>query len=104
MINRIIITNDHLALARQMQIDGSKETPMVDQQKPYGSEDIAADVLHILGEKKNNGDYPQQMRQQALSIHKEMALVLQAWLYTGEIKTGEFKRIDGEDGRRWVEI
>lgn len=104
MQTRIIITNDHIALARQFHFTGEFDAPMVDQKKPYGTEDVEGDVLRILGHEKQGGVYPQQMRQQARMVHNEMALVMQVWMYIGEIKAGEFKRIDGDDNRRWIEI
>lgn len=104
MESRIIITNDHIALARQFRLTGEFDAPMVDQKMPYGSDDVEGDVLRILGHEKEGGVYPQQMRQQARMVHRQMATVLQVWLYIGEIKAGEFKRIEGEDTRRWIEI
>lgn len=103
---RFEITKDHLKLLKRMNvfdIENPMDAPMINQKAPYGTVDIAGDVLEILGHEKGlSGEYPQQQRNQAAIVHDQMSIVLQILLRLGEIRTGEFKRVPDTD--RWVEI
>ena len=85
------ITKDHLKLLKRMYVgwdDCEFGAPAIDCKRPYGNSDVLDDIKEITGKRSN-------------ILHKQMKVVLQIILCTGEIKEGRYKLKEKYDSRSW---
>lgn len=98
-LTEFTITEDHLKLSRRMNVDYNAYTefgaPCIDPKRPYGNSSVIRDLIEILHpnvECDEDGDFDDFLEARVCALHKEMQLVLQIWLCTGQIRIGTFVR------------
>lgn len=99
-MQKFVVTHDHLKLLQRMWISWEYceyGAPAVDCKRPYGNGDVEGDIAEILGweyDKDNWDGMPDDLREAASSIHKEMKMVLQILVVNLHIYPGTYERPD----------
>lgn len=92
MEKRFSVTEDHLLLARAMNVGWCGDefgAPQIDPKRPYGNSDTLGDIEKITGRSQPN---PHR-------LHREMETVLQIILATGYFREGDY--VADEYRRNW---
>jgi len=96
-----LLTKNHIKLLRRMFVgwqDCETGAPEIDPKRPYGNRDVNNDIHEILtGEcvgsidsvRKNLTD---EEEKKYSKLHKETEIALQIVLFTGEFKSGLYKK------------
>lgn len=94
-----LVSPQHLALARRLWIvwyDGGDGAPGASKHRPYGNSGVLADVATIIGSRQPNLDegewYTPEEQRYLEGLHREMHLVVQIILHTGQMKPGVYKK------------
>lgn len=95
------LTDDHLKLLQRSYVDYDSYTETggfeQDPKRPYGNSDVAGDVFEILYGREfdfedevdaPDGDMPDELYENLMKVHKEVATALQIVLATGKFETG----------------
>ncbi len=85
------ITKDHLNLLKRMYVswdDCEFGAPSIDCKRPYGNSDVLDDIKEITGKRSH-------------ILHKQMKVVLQIVLSTGDFKEGRYKLKEKYDNTSW---
>lgn len=93
-VTEFTVTDDHLKLLRRAYVswdDCEFGAPEIDCKRPYGNSDVIGDLAEIFGiETDDEGDVPDDVRENLVRTHAETAVVLQIALATGEFRTGRY--------------
>lgn len=100
---KLILTDDHLTLLQNMNIDWDDceyGAPCVNPKRPYGNGDVESDVCENLGWVKEGDDghspcWSSVQRNKAYWIHREMLSALQICLQLMTLETGVYESATG---------
>ena len=93
-----LVLPQHLALARRLSIhwqDSEWGAPAASTTRPYGNSDALSDIAEAIGYRlltDEDGGYSPEEEKYLVGLHREMHLVLQIFLHTGQMKPGLYKR------------
>lgn len=104
MMKRFTVTEQHLALIRQLSIrwsGGEYGNPEIDPKRPYGNSDRARDVLTILGLRDPRDRVELSPEEEALAwrLHREVATALEILLAVGTFTPGVY--VAGDYSAAW---
>lgn len=90
-----LLTREHLALACHLQIvwyGAENGAPGASIVRPYGNSDLVSDVARCIGYRELEGGerYTTDEERYLEGIHREMHLVVQIILHTGQMKLGMY--------------
>lgn len=94
-ITEFTVTEDHIKLAREMNVDWEHTefgAPAIDGKRPYGDSNVTRDMAEILEipVPDEGEDLSDELEERLTRIHAEMGVVLQIALVTGEFKAGRY--------------
>lgn len=93
-----LVTGEHLALARHLWIvwyDAEGGAPGASIVRPYGDSSIISSVAHSIGYRQLTDAewcYSPEEEQYLESLHREMHIVVQIILHTGQMRPGVYKK------------
>lgn len=95
------LTEEHLALMRQMTVDWWNcefGAPAIDPKRPYGNGDVVMDIISILewpgAPQDSNEPLDPVLEDRACRLHEEMQHALQIVLCTGKFRPGVYQLCD----------
>ena len=101
------LKDEHIKLLRNMCVrwdDCEFGAPAIDCKRPYGNSDVYNDIAKILGIQGTVVDDVEMFSQEQTNfmneMHKEMEIVLQIVLFTGEFRPGEYVADQSADNWR----
>lgn len=103
------LSRDHITLAAHMHVRWGPDrhpwgAPEVNQKRPYGNGDPAADVIRILGWKVGEV-HDDELRDRAEELHEQMETAVQVILRNaGTVKPGLYHQVNPHDPRSWVRL
>ncbi len=93
-----LVTREHLALARRLWIvwyDAEGGAPGASIIRPYGESSVISSVAQTIGYRQLTDDewcYSPEEEQYLESLHREMHIVVQIILHTGQMRSGVYKK------------
>lgn len=93
-----LVTPQHLALARRLWIvwyDAEGGAPGASITRPYGDSSVMSTIAEIIGYRQLTDEewcYSPKEEQYLESLHREMHMVLQIILHTGQMQPGVYKK------------
>ncbi len=92
-----LLTPAHIALAKRLSItwdDADNGAPGANTLRPYGNSSLMTDIASAIGYRQCGGDewYSDDEERYLENLHREMHLVLQIILHTGQMKAGIYKK------------
>ncbi len=109
-LREFTITKEHLKLLRKMYVDWDDceyGSPTINCKRPYGNSDVEGDIAEIIKfPRKGNWDgeeecWSDEAEEKLYFIHRQMQIVLQIVLVTGEFKEGNYVKKDDYDDLSW---
>lgn len=95
---RFKVTEEHLKLSRRAYVDWDDcefGAPAIDCKRPYGNSYVHGDIAEIIGiplpDRDEGQDFTDQDIKRMDDLHKDMQIVLQIGLRTGEFRVGEYE-------------
>jgi hypothetical protein len=93
-----LVTGEHLALARSLWIvwyDADGGAPGASIRRPYGDSSVVSSVAQSIGYRQLTDEewcYSPDEEQYLEGLHREMHIVLQIILHTGQMRPGVYKK------------
>jgi hypothetical protein len=93
-----LVTREHLALARRLWIvwyDAKGGAPGASITRPYGDSSVISSIAEIIGYRRLTDEewcYSPEEEQYLEGLHREMHIVLQIILHTGQMQPGVYKK------------
>ena len=92
-----LLTSEHLALAKCLHIvwyDKGNGGPGASTMRPYGNSDMLFDIAEIIGydQPEDGEDFSLTTERYLRGLHRDMQLVLQIILHTGQMEPGMYKK------------
>lgn len=109
---KFTLTEDHIKLIRSSYVNWNDDAydgaPMVDIKRPYGNSDVVGDVYEIVSgrewDEDADGEMPEDIAENLLTVHEQTATALQIILCTGEFVAGVYETTRMYDSRSWARI
>lgn len=109
-LTEFTIEDKHIKLLGRMNVNWwacEFGAPCIDPKRPYGNSDVVDDVAEIIRLKKKdnydyeNEDWKEEIYDKLYYLHREMMIVLQIILSTGQIKKGTYVKTNEYDYQSW---
>lgn len=107
---KFTIEDKHIKLLKGMNVewdDCEFGAPCIDPKRPYGNSDVFGDIAEIIGLKKKGnydyktGEWKDNVCDELYKLHREMMIVLQIILSTGQIKKGTYVKVEKYGYESW---
>lgn len=85
------LTADHVALLRHLSVDYHEDAPCIDRKRPFGNDEVAADVAEILRGTRDS-DYVDKHYAGLMAASKEAGIALQVALSAASFEPGTYQK------------